>query len=92
MHALEMIIIITGTIMALVAVAGIAWLVRLARSDRQAPPIAVPSNYQLAPPDQRPELKGSSKQVLRPGREIHLHLNVTSDQLAAIMRYYAGEE
>ena len=32
------------------------------------------------------------RQAIEPGREIHLHLNVTPDQLAAILRYYSGED
>jgi hypothetical protein len=37
-------------------------------------------------------LEESHKPAIGPGREIHLHLNVSPDQLAAIMRHSIGEE
>jgi hypothetical protein len=40
-------------------------------------------------------LEESHKPALEPreaAREVHLHLNVAPDQLAAIMRHYTGEE
>jgi hypothetical protein len=37
-------------------------------------------------------LKVSRPLAIEPPREIHLHLNVSPDQLAAIMRRYAEEE
>jgi len=33
-------------------------------------------------------LESSHKPVIGPNREIHLHLNVAPDQLAAILRHY----
>jgi hypothetical protein len=37
-------------------------------------------------------LEGSGKSAIEPTREVHLHLNATPDQLAAIMRHYDGQD
>jgi hypothetical protein len=75
---------------------GRAWLVYRvrsgpARSDRPGQAITARPAVQL-PPDPRPQLEGSHKPVaIGAGREVHLHLNVTPGQLAAIMRHYTEE-
>jgi hypothetical protein len=37
-------------------------------------------------------LEGSHKPDIGPAREVHLHLNVSPDQPAAILRHHAEEE
>jgi hypothetical protein len=37
-------------------------------------------------------LESSRKPGIGPAREVHLHLNVSPDQLAAILRHHTGEE
>jgi len=39
-----------------------------------------------------PRLEVSERPAIAPSREIHLHLNATPDQLAAILRHHAEEE
>jgi len=43
------------------------------------------------PPEPRSQSKGSRKSAIGPAREVHLHLNVTPGQLAAIVRHYTEE-
>jgi hypothetical protein len=87
--------IVLGSAIVLAVLGAVAWLVYRARQDRpvlgrrdpspsiQATPIAARPVHQLAAEPQ-PQLEA-------PGREVHLHLNVTPDQLAAIMRHYTEE-
>ena len=89
--ALVTIAIITGSIIGLAVLGGIAWLVYRARQDRPGRPITARPVYRL-PPEVRPHLEASSRPALEPGREVHLHFNVTPDQLAAILRHHAEEE
>ena len=84
-HALVIVLIITGCTIALAAVAWIAWLIREARQDRPQRPIATPLVYQV-PPVSGPRLEGSHNPAIEPPREIHLHLHgLTPDQLTAIV-------
>jgi hypothetical protein len=41
--------------------------------------------------DNRGHAASGDKPAIGPSREVHLHLNVTPEQLAAIMRHYIGE-
>lgn len=79
--------IVFGSVIGLAVLGGIAWLVHRARSDRPGRPIAARLMCPV-PPAARPELEGSDKPAISPGREVHLHLNVSPDELAAIMRHY----
>ena len=83
--------IILGALIGLAILGGVAWLVYRARSDRPARPIAARLMYPV-PPAARPELEGSDKPAIGPAREVHLHLSVTPDQLAAIMRHHLEED
>jgi hypothetical protein len=40
----------------------------------------------------RPYLEASARAAIGPAREVHLHLNVMPDQLAAIVRHYTEGE
>lgn len=84
--------IVLGSIIGLTVLGGIGWLVHRARQHRAGPPIAARPVYQL-PPEARPRLGAPGRPALEPGRETHhLHLNVTPDQLAAILRHYTGKD
>lgn len=83
--------IVLGCIVGVAVLGVIAWLVYRARQDRPGRPIEARPIAQL-PPNPRPQLEGSDKPAIGPGRELHLHLNVTPDQLAAILRHYTDEE
>jgi hypothetical protein len=95
--ALEVIAIITGAVIGLAVLGGIAWLVYRARSaparsDRPGRPITARPVYQL-PPDPRPELEESHKPAaIGPGREVHYHFHVSAAELAAIVRNHTEEE
>jgi hypothetical protein len=89
--ALVTLLIVIGALIVLAVLGGTAWLVHRARSDRPGRPIAAPVMYPL-PPGPRPRLEGSRKPAIGPGREVHLHLNVSPDQLAAILRHYTEGE
>ena len=62
---------------------GVEWP---ARPDINARPV-----HQLAA-EVRPHLEASGRPAIGPGREVHLHLNVTPDQLAAIVRHHTEED
>jgi hypothetical protein len=89
--ALVTILIVIGSIIGLAVLGGIAWLVYRARQDRPGRPIVSPAVYRL-PPGAPPRLQGPGRPALEPGRELHLHLTVSADQLAAIMRHYTEED
>ena len=94
--ALVTIVIVIGCVLGLAVLGAVACLVYRGRSgprrsDRPGRPIAALPVYQL-PPESRPRLEETSKPAIGPGREIHLHLNVTPDQLAAIMRHHTEEK
>lgn len=82
--------IVLGSLIVLAVLGGIAVLIYRARSDRPGRPIAAPVVSPL-PPVSRPRLEEPSKPAIGPAREVHLHLNVSADQLAAIMRHYTEE-
>ena len=83
--------IVLGGVVTLAVLGGVAFLVWRARQDRPGRPIAARLMYPV-PPAARPELEGSGKPAIAPGREVHLHLNVSPDQLAAIVRHYTEED
>jgi hypothetical protein len=85
--ALVTILVIMGVVVGLAAIGGVALLVYRAR---QASSSALPM-YQL-PAEERPHLESPRKPAIGPGREVHLHLNVTPDQLAAIMQHHLEED
>jgi len=95
--ALEVIAIITGAVIGLAVLGGIAWLVYRARpapapSDRPGRPLEARPVYQL-PPDPRPELEESHKPAaIGPGREVPYHFHVSAAELAAIMRHHTEEK
>ena len=94
--ALVTIVIVFGCVIGLAVLGGLGWLVYrarsgTARSDRPGGPIAARPVYQLTP-DPRPRLEETHKRPIEPPCEVHLHLNVTPDQLAAIVRHYTGEK
>ena len=89
-HAIEVILIVTGCTIALAVVGGIALLVYRARQNPPGRPIAAPPMSRLAPAE-RPQLEVSHKPAIGPAREVHLHLNVSPHQLAAIVRHYTEE-
>ena len=85
-------ILIIVAVVVVLAVAGlVALLVYRTRQDRPGRPIVARPVYQL-PPEVQPHLEGSRKPAIEPGRELHLHLNVTPDQLAAIVRHHTEED
>jgi hypothetical protein len=43
-------------------------------------------------PEARPRLEVPDRPAVEPGREIHLHLNVTLDQLAVVLRHAIEEK
>jgi hypothetical protein len=88
--ALVTIAIIVAVVLVLAAAGGIGCLVYRTRSERPGRPVAARPVYQL-PPEARPRLEESSNPAIGPAREVHLHLNVTPDQLAAIMRHHTEE-
>jgi hypothetical protein len=81
--------IVLGSIIGLAVLGGIGWLVYRARQHRARRPIAARPVYQL-PPETRPRLEAPGRPALEPGSEIHLHLNITHGQLAALLRHYTG--
>lgn len=88
--------IVTGCVLGLAVLGGIAWLVYRARSgpgrpDRPGRPISAPVVYRL-PPETRSQLEEPSKPAIEPPRETHLHFHVSAAELAAIMRRYDGED
>ena len=85
--ALVTILIIAAAVIVLAVAAGVAWLVHQARRGR---PPGGPSAHQLAA-GVRPHLEASGRPAIGPAREVHLHLNVTPDQLAAIVRHHTEE-
>ena len=89
--ALVTILIIIASIIGLAVLGGVGWLVYRARRDGAARPVAARPVYRL-PPAAPPRLEASSRPALEPGREVHLHLTITPDQLAAILRQQHTEE
>jgi hypothetical protein len=90
--AVVTILIIIGSIIAAAILGALGWLFYRARLDRPGRPIEARPVVQL-PPAVRPQLEEPSKPAaIEPAREVHLHLNVSPDQLAAIMRHYTGED
>jgi hypothetical protein len=89
-RALEMILIILGCAAGLVVIMGIAWAVWQAREDRWGRPIEA-RVVSLPAPDLRARLGEPYKPATEPARELHLHLNVSPDQLAGILRHYTEE-
>ena len=83
--------IVLGGVVTLAVLGGVAFLVWRSRQDRPGRPIAARLMYPV-PPAARPELEDSGKPAIGPGREVHLHLNVSPDQLAAIVRHYTEED
>jgi hypothetical protein len=93
--ALVTVAIIVASVLVLAIIGVIAWLVHRersgpARSDRPGRPITARPVCQV-PPEVRPQLEEPHKPAIEPPREIHLHLNVSPDQLAAILRHYTEE-
>jgi len=97
--ALVTIAIITGAVIALAVLGGIAWLAcrarsALAPSDRPGRPAAARPVYKL-PPEVRPRLEESSKPAIEPPRNeqhLHLHLNGADPEvIAAIMRHIRND-
>ena len=89
-HAIEVILIVTGCTIALAVIGGIALLVYRARQNPPGRPIAAPPMSRLATAE-RPQLEVSHKPAIGPASEVHLHLNVSPDQVAAIVRHYTEE-
>jgi hypothetical protein len=90
-RALEVALIVGAVVAGLAVLGGIAVLVHRVRHVGAGRPIAAPMVVQ-APRDQPAPLEGShSRPAIGPGREVHIHLNVTPDQLAEIMRHYTEE-
>ena len=89
--ALEAVLITASVVIALVVAGGIGLLVYRARSEPPRTAITARAVSQLAP-ETHPQLEETSKPALGPSRnEVHLHLNVSPDQLAAIVRHYTEE-
>ena len=85
-RALITVLVVAGAVIG-VAIAGVvALLVYRARRDRPGRPIAAPVAYQL-PPTAPQRLEVPDHPAIAPAREIHLHLSVSPDELAAIMRH-----
>jgi hypothetical protein len=82
--------IVLGSVTVLAVLGVVAWLVWRPRQDRPARLITARPLHQLAA-QPRAELPAPASPAIEPGREVHLHLNVTPDQLAAIMRHYTEE-
>jgi hypothetical protein len=83
--------ITAAAVITVAVLAAAALLVYRTRSERPGRPIAAPAVSPL-PPVQRPQLEEPSKPAIEaPRREVHLHLNVTPGELAAIMRHYTEE-
>ena len=91
-HALEVVLIVVGVVAVLAVAGGIAVLVWRARSDRRGRPVSARPVVQ-APRERPAPLRGSQPRpaVEPPRSEVHLHLNVDPDQLAAIVRHYTEE-
>ena len=91
--ALVTILIIVAVVIVLAIAAGVAWLVYRARQvvNVRPPDINARPAYQLAA-EVRPHLEASGRPAIGPAREVHLHLNVTPDQLAAIVRHHTEED
>lgn len=90
MSALVTILIVLGALIGLAVLGGIGWLVYRTRQDRPGRPIEARPVVQLSP-DPSLRLEGSYKPAISPAREVHLHLNVSLEQLAAIVRHYTEE-
>jgi pimeloyl-ACP methyl ester carboxylesterase len=73
------------------SIGGIALLVYRPRRDRPGRPIPAPAMYQL-PPAAPQDLEDPQRPAIEPGREIHLHLNVSPGQLAVILRHHSKEK
>lgn len=89
--------IVTGCVVGLAVLGGIAWLVYRARSDRSIVRLTrktpTGASKKLLTPEVRPQLEESHKPAaIGPGREVHYHFNVSAAELAAIMRRYDGED
>ena len=82
-----MVLIIVSVVIGLAVLGGLGWLVIRARRGR---PIADRADVSGIP-DPRPRLEGPSRPTIEPTREIHSHLNVTLEQLAAIIRHNTEE-
>jgi hypothetical protein len=91
LHALAVLLITAAVAICVTAVSIIALAAHRTRQDRPGAPIADRPVYRL-PPEPRPQLEEPSKPAIGPGRQVHLHLNVSAAELAAIMRHYGGED
>jgi hypothetical protein len=83
--------IVTASLAVLAVLGGVALLVYRTRQDRPGA-VFTARPVPPAPPDRRPALSSGHKQAIEPPREVHLHLNVSPDQLAAILRHHLEEE
>lgn len=83
--------IIAGSLIGLGVLGGLGVLACRARSDRPRAPIAA-RVVSPVPPAQRPQLEAPRRPAIGPGREVHLHLNVSPEQLAAILKHYTEED
>jgi hypothetical protein len=83
--------IVLGSVTGLAVLAGIVFLAVRARSERPRAPIGARAVSQL-PLRPKPQLSPDHKAAIGPAREVHLHLNVSPDQLAAIVRHYTEED
>jgi hypothetical protein len=85
------VLIVVASLITLAVLGAVAGLVYRARQDPPGRPIGARTVSQL-PPVSRSGLEGSYKSAIGAGREVHLHLNVTPDQLAAILRNHTEED
>jgi hypothetical protein len=85
--ALVTLVIIAAAVITVAVLAAAGLLIWRTRSERPGRPVTARPIVQL-PPSPVPRLEDSSKPAIGPAREIHLHLSLTPDQLAAIMRHH----
>ena len=90
--------IVLGSVIGLAVLGAVAWLDLAGAPGPPGPADHRTASEQLAarpvrelPAEPRAELPATASPAIEPGREVHLHLNVTPDQLAAIMRHYTEE-
>lgn len=89
-HALAVLLIVAAVAIPVTAVSIIALAAHRTRSDGPGRPSG-PVWVSREPPVSRPQLEVPHKPAIEPAREVHLHLNVSPDQLAAIVRHYTEE-
>ena len=89
--ALVTLIVVAAVVMVLAVLGMIGLVVYRVRQDRPRRAITPPAVYQV-PRAAQQRLEAPQPLAIEPPREVHLHITVSPEQLAAILRHSANEQ